>query len=47
MRVILTIEKGRYVMRKEHENVVTLNEIARLRKEKIREEEKQRKQRTN
>lgn len=49
MRVILTVENGRYVMKKEHSNVITLEEIARLRKEKImqREADQQHKQRLN
>lgn len=49
MRVILTIENGRYVMKKEHSNVITLDEIVRLRKEKIteREADQQHKQRLN
>jgi len=49
MRVILTVENGRYVMKKEHSNVITLDEIARLRKEKImqREAEQRRRQRQN
>ena len=49
MRVILTIENGRYVMRKEHVNVITLDEISRLRREKVmqREAEQRRKQKQN